>query len=62
MSGGDKTTETMELAASGHLYMNEHLSQEEIHLPWEEINPYGNWLGQAYFSIRLHHAAFFPSP
>lgn len=51
----------MEVAASGHLYVNEQLSQEEIHLPWKEITVDGNWLGQVYFSKRLHHAAFFPS-
>lgn len=51
-----------EAAASGHLHMNKQLSWEEIHLPWEETTLDGNWLGQVYFSTRLHHAAFFPSP
>lgn len=52
----------MEVAASGHLYVNKQLSQEEIHLPCEEITLDGNWLGQVYLSIRLHHAAFFFPP
>lgn len=50
----------MEVAAFGHLCMNKQLSQEEIHLPWEEITLYGNWLEQVYFSAWLHHGAFFP--
>lgn len=42
----------IEVAASGHLYVNKQLSQEEIHLPWEEIRLDENWLGQVYLSSR----------
>lgn len=42
----------IEVAASGRLYVNKQLSQEEIHLPWEEIRLDENWLGQVYLSSR----------
>lgn len=54
ISGGDKVRRC--------LWTSAHEQAAEIHLPWEETTMDGNWLGQVYFSTRLHHAAFFSLP